>query len=50
LASFFPGKVVFTTEIDNSTALGATIVLWEKAFDGIEPKLDLGLKKVEPFY
>jgi len=49
MASFYPGKKVFTTEIDNSTALGATIVLWEKAFEGIEPKLDLGLKKVEPF-
>jgi sugar (pentulose or hexulose) kinase len=49
LASFYPGKMVYTTEIDNSTALGAAIVLWKKAFDGIEPKLDLGLKKVEPF-
>jgi sugar (pentulose or hexulose) kinase len=50
MASFYHEKAVYTTEIDNSTALGAAIVLWKKAFEGFEPKLDLGLKKVEPFY
>jgi len=49
LASLLPEKVIFTSEIDNATALGAAIVLWNKAFEGTEPRLDLGLKKIEPF-
>ena len=49
LASFYPGKVVYTTEIDNSTALGAAIVLLKKVFLGSDPELDLGLKKVDAF-
>jgi sugar (pentulose or hexulose) kinase len=49
LAALLPWKSVFTSEIDNATALGAAMVLWNKAFTGTETKLDLGLKKIEPF-
>jgi sugar (pentulose or hexulose) kinase len=49
LAALLPGKVIYTSEIDNATALGAAMVLWNKAFTGTEPELDLGLKKIEPF-
>jgi len=49
LAALLPWKSVFTSEIDNATALGAAIILWNKAFTGTETKLDLGLKKIEPF-
>jgi len=49
LAALLPWKSVFTSEIDNATALGAAMILWKKAFTGTETKLDLGLKKIEPF-
>ena len=49
LATLLPTKLVFTSEIDNATALGAAMVLWNKAFTGTETKMDLGLKKIEPF-
>jgi len=42
----FPGKKVFTSEIDNATALGAAMVVWEAAFGGTSPVVDLGLKRV----
>ena len=49
LAALLPWKSVFTSEIDNATALGAAMIMWDKAFTGTETKLDLGLKKIEPF-
>jgi sugar (pentulose or hexulose) kinase len=49
LAALLPWKSVFTSEIDNATALGAAMIMWNKAFAGAETKLDLGLKKIEPF-
>ncbi len=49
LAALLPWKSVFTSEIDNATALGAAMIMWNKAFTGTETKLDLGLKKIEPF-
>jgi sugar (pentulose or hexulose) kinase len=49
LAAMLPWKSVFTSEIDNATALGAAMIMWNKAFTGTETKLDLGLKKIEPF-
>jgi sugar (pentulose or hexulose) kinase len=49
LAALLPDKIIYTSEIDNATALGAAMILWNKAFTGTEPKLDLGLKKVEAF-
>jgi len=49
LAALLPGKSFYTSEIDNATALGAAMILWNNAFAGNEPKLDLGLKKIQPF-
>ena len=47
LASLLPDKKIYTSDIDNSTALGAAMILWGKAFTGAEPRLDLGLKKID---
>jgi sugar (pentulose or hexulose) kinase len=44
-AAWLPGKKVYTSEIDNSTALGAAMVLWEDAFGEASPEIDLGLKE-----
>ncbi len=45
LASLYPDKTVFTSEIDNSSALGAALMVWD-TIDGRElPEVDLGLKK-----
>jgi len=49
LAALLPDKSLYTSEIDNATALGAAMILWNKAFAGNEPELNLGLKRIEPF-
>jgi sugar (pentulose or hexulose) kinase len=49
LANFFPGKKICTSEIDNSTALGAALVIGEEAFGKPAPLMDLGLKEFKPF-
>lgn len=49
LATLLHGKTIYTSEVDNATAFGAAITLWNKAFTGTEPILDLGLKKIEAF-
>jgi len=49
LAALLPGKTVYASEMDNATALGAAMVLWNKVFPGDEPETDLGLRKIEPF-
>jgi hypothetical protein len=46
LASRLPGKNVFTSDIDNSTAWGAAMVVYKAAFSTEFPKVDLGLKVV----
>jgi sugar (pentulose or hexulose) kinase len=46
LASRLPDKKVYTSEVDNSTALGAAMVVWEAAFGKDAPVMDLGLKLV----
>jgi sugar (pentulose or hexulose) kinase len=46
LASLLPTKKVYTSEIDNATALGAAMVVWETAFGELMPTIDLGLKRV----
>ena len=46
LASRLPGKKVYTSEIDNATALGAAMVVWKAAFGEEMPGIDLGLKPV----
>jgi sugar (pentulose or hexulose) kinase len=49
MAALLPHKKIFTSEVDNATAFGAAITLWNKTFTGTEPILDLGLKKIEAF-
>lgn len=49
LAALLPGKTVYASEMDNATALGAAMVIWNKVFAGNEPEAVLGLKKIEPF-
>jgi len=46
LASRLPGKRVYTSEMDNATALGAAMVVWESAFGNPLPSVDLGLRQV----
>jgi len=45
LAGSLPGKKVYTSEVDNATALGAAIMVWEEAFGKDIPRLDLGLEE-----
>jgi len=49
LANLLPGKKVYTSEIDNSTALGAALVVGEEAFGKANPQMDLGLKEFMGF-
>ena len=44
LATLFPNKKVYTSEVDNSTAMGAALMLWETLGIGEKPKINLGLK------
>jgi sugar (pentulose or hexulose) kinase len=46
LASRLPKKKVYTSEVDNSTALGAAMVIWEAAFGEELPFVGLGLKAI----
>lgn len=46
LASRLPDKDVYTSEVDNATALGAAMVVWESAFGEELPFIGLGLKAV----
>ena len=50
LSALLPGKTVYASTMDNATALGAAMVLWNKVFPGNEPEADLGLKEIEPLY
>ncbi len=50
VALALPDKEVYTSEIDNATALGAAIILWEAAFSKPLIKLDLGLKNCVPVH
>ena len=45
LAKRFPAKNVFTSVVDNATALGTALVLWDKINKGEKTRIDLGLKK-----
>jgi len=49
LATIFPGKKVFTSEVDNSTALGAALMLWESMGIKEKPAINLGLKEYKGF-
>lgn len=43
LAKYFPEKRVFTSEIDNASALGAALTIYNEFGNAKEPTLDLGL-------
>ena len=45
LSGYFIDKDIYTSEVDNASALGAAAVIWEKVNSNIELKLDLGLVK-----
>lgn len=45
LTDRFPDKSVYTSEIDNSSALGAALVVYEHSGFGKSPSLNLGLKQ-----
>jgi len=47
IASRFPDKKVYTSEVANATSLGAAMVLWKGIDSGFQPSVDLGLKYVE---
>ncbi len=46
LASRLPGKKIYTSEIDNATALGAAMVVYDAAFGRAMPDVDLGLNLI----
>jgi len=36
-----PGKTIYTSEIDNATALGAAMVIYEPVFNRVLPEVNL---------
>jgi sugar (pentulose or hexulose) kinase len=49
MKNLYPDKGVFTSEIDNSSALGAALVVWDAMNPGEKPKINLGLKEWTAF-
>ena len=47
MASSFPDKKVYTSEVANATSLGAALVLWKAIDQDFSPSIDLGLKPVD---
>ncbi len=47
IASHFPEKHVFTSEVANATSLGAALVLWKGIDARFNPAIDLGLKPIK---
>jgi sugar (pentulose or hexulose) kinase len=47
IASRFPDKKVYTSEISNSTALGAAMVVGKAVFNQKLPEIDLGLSEIK---
>jgi len=47
IASQFPEKRVYTSEVANATSLGAALVLWKGIDSRFNPAIDLGLKSIE---
>ena len=47
IASHFPKKQVFTSEVANATSLGAALVLWKGIDKRFNPSIDLGLKSIK---
>lgn len=48
LATRFPDKKVFASEVANATSLGAAMVMWSAIEPGFRPSSDLGLTPAEP--
>ncbi len=48
LASLYNQKTVYTSEIDNSTALGAAMVMYENLGNPADLKIDLGFEEWKP--
>ena len=42
----FPGKRIFTSEVDNASSLGAALVMAEQVWEGAALDLDLGLSEI----
>jgi hypothetical protein len=49
LASLYPDKEVFTSQVDNSSALGAALMVRDAISDNPIPNIDLGLKNWSAF-
>lgn len=49
LANFYPDKTIFTSEVDNSSAMGAALVVWDAMSGKDMPEIDLGLKEWKGF-
>ena len=47
LSGYFVDKEVYTSKIENASALGAAAIIWDKVFAGESHKIDLGLTLVE---
>jgi sugar (pentulose or hexulose) kinase len=47
LASRFPDKNIYTSEVANATSLGAAMVLWKGIDADFNPSVDLGLIPIE---
>lgn len=49
LANFYSDKNIYTSEVDNSSAMGAALVVWDKISGADAPEIDLGLKAWKGF-
>ncbi len=47
LAGYFIDKAMYTSEVDNASALGAATVIWEEVNGDTELNIDLGLERWE---
>jgi sugar (pentulose or hexulose) kinase len=47
MATMLPDKKVYTSEIDNATALGAALAIWKNAYGADAPLTDLGLNEIK---
>jgi sugar (pentulose or hexulose) kinase len=43
----FPGKRIFTSEVDNASSLGAALVMADKVWEGATLDLELGLREIK---
>ncbi len=48
IATNYPDKKVYTSELDNATALGAAMVIYDTFGEGSKPSLDLGFNECTP--